>query len=465
MINDKMIWELSDHFWAARYRLSNEVIMDKDEGLFYGYDSSSGLWSPITDENLAANVLRHTLTLGRRQVGFDGNGMRRAKKISGIVSSLSFEAAKTNPWQKRPGLIHLQNGMIDLNEERIKLKPFGPSYYSRNKIPWCFAPGAECDRFFTELLGPALSDDDCELVQRIAGSLLMGVNLTQRIFIFTGTPGGGKSTLIQVLQMLIGQSNVASLRPALLNHRFEMQGFIGKTCLSAADVPGNFLSHESTAVLKSLTGGDFLQAELKRSGLRVPMMGNFNITITANSRLKMNIKDDADTWKRRIVIVSYQRKKPKNPVGNFAEKLMLGDSRLGWKPEASGILNWAISGAQKLLNDSSCGKGFTLNSAQNDRIELLINEGESVRYFIERKVERHDQSDATNRELIEAYHAYCSDNGWDAVCDYSFNSLAREYILRSHRVAPCHCVKRTENGKTSNKRGYKNIRCLNVGPR
>jgi phage/plasmid-associated DNA primase len=82
---------------------------------------------------------------------------------------------------------------------------------------------------------------------------LIGENLAQRLLILTGTAGGGKGTFIRVLVGILGQTNVASLRTQLLNERFELGRFLGKTLLYGADVPEKFLNHRGASVLKSLT--------------------------------------------------------------------------------------------------------------------------------------------------------------------------------------------------------------------
>ena len=66
--------------------------------------------------------------------------------------------------------------------------------------------------------------------------------------ILTGTPGGGKGTFVDVLVGIIGQVNLASLRPQLLAERFELGRFLGKTLLYGADVPENFLNQRGANI-------------------------------------------------------------------------------------------------------------------------------------------------------------------------------------------------------------------------
>jgi putative DNA primase/helicase len=50
----------------------------------------------------------------------------------------------------------------------------------------------------------------------------------------------------------------------VLNERFEIGRFHGKTLLTACDVPGMFLQHSAAQAIKKLTGHDFIPGEVKR---------------------------------------------------------------------------------------------------------------------------------------------------------------------------------------------------------
>jgi phage/plasmid-associated DNA primase len=89
---------------------------------------------------------------------------------------------------------------------------------------------------------------------------LLGGNPAHRFLVLRGTAGGGKSTLVEIIETVIGPHNVAQLRVHLLTERFEIAGFLGKTLLCGKDVPGNFLDNRAAHVIKPLTGGDRLSA-------------------------------------------------------------------------------------------------------------------------------------------------------------------------------------------------------------
>src|SRR5262245_59732570 len=66
----------------------------------------------------------------------------------------------------------------------------------------------DCPRFKNELLATALDPDDIGLLQRWGGSLLLGRNRAQKIMLIVGTAGGGKSTLLEMIEAIVGPANV-----------------------------------------------------------------------------------------------------------------------------------------------------------------------------------------------------------------------------------------------------------------
>ena len=180
------------------------------------------------------------------------------------------------------------NGILRVNDR--KLLRFSPKFHYRNKLAVDFISGAKCPTFETVLLGGALDADDIGLLQRWSGLSLISRNISQAILILSGTAGAGRGTFVRVLERVIGEANVASLRTAQLSQRFEIGRFVGNTLLYGADVPANFLSSETySQSLKSLTGGYLLTAEMKGSMTQLKLKGEFNVIVVSNSRLTVHL--------------------------------------------------------------------------------------------------------------------------------------------------------------------------------
>jgi P4 family phage/plasmid primase-like protien len=243
----------------------------------------------------------------------------------------------------------------------------------------------------------ALGASDIDLIRRWAGLALLGVNLSQKMLLLTGTPGGGKSTLVSVLTGIIGTGNVGMLRTELLGDRFEIGRLSGKTLLYGPDVPEDFLTKSTASGLKSLTGGDVMTAEFKNSNEAPQIKCQFNVIVTSNSRLTVYLEGDADAWRRRLVIVNYDRPKPAVVVPNLAEKIL--------KEEGPGLFNFMLDGLDQLR---AANWDLRLTETQQRRVDDLLLESDAHRVFVvECLVKDSTAAGMTKADVYAAFVEFC----------------------------------------------------------
>ena len=120
------------------------------------------------------------------------------------------------------------------------------------------------------------------------------------------------------------------LGTAFLGERFEIFRFLGKTLLVGVDVPADFMSTSGAIVIKGLVGGDMFDAEQKGGTGCFPVPGHFNVLITSNSRLRLLLEGDAGAWRRRLLVVRYEKPPPTKRILDFDHVLL--------REEGSGIL-------------------------------------------------------------------------------------------------------------------------------
>jgi len=162
---------------------------------------------------------------------------------------------------------------------------------------------------------------------------------------------------------------------------------IGKTLLLGADVKAKFLSERGAHRLKALVGGDILEAERKTSNKQFSIAGNFNVMITSNSRLRVNLEGDQSAWRRRLAIVRYERPYNRKTIPDIHEKLL--------QAEGSGILNFYLEGVQKLFRDIQETGNLVLSERQRQRVDALLSESDSLRIFL--RESRHRAQVRVNR--------------------------------------------------------------------
>jgi phage/plasmid-associated DNA primase len=200
-------------------------------------------------------------------------------------------------------------------------------------------------------------------------------------------------------------------------------------------------------MLKVLVGGDPISAEGKGLNGDFAMFGTFNIVMTCNSRLRIRLEDDAGAWRRRLLIVRYEKPPPGKRILDFHVPLL--------REEGSGILRWALAGFVKLQTEFAERGDFALTDDQRGRIDSLLAESDSLRLFVRERVERHEYGDITNGEFQQAYAEFCADKGWNALPITVVERNAADVMLDVWQVAKNHCIER--DGKKSN-RGWKKVR-------
>ena len=334
--------------------------------------------------------------------------------------------------------------MLDL--ETSELLPFGPEYYSRNQIPIAYEPSAECPRFIDGLLGSMLGTEDQSLLQRVIGGFLLPENLPQIVVSIYGEAAAGKSTLANVCAGIIGQENIGGLRLRHVGNRFEIGRLIGARVLCAPDIPPNFLGDDNAQSLKAMTGGDHLDAELKGSNNLFKVPGVFHILITGNSRPIIDIQNDRDAWKRRLVPFKIERLKEVQSIPNFDKVLI--------EEEGPGILRWAIEGAQSLREEMAMFGKLQLTKAQETRVNDLLYESESLRHFPELYVTVEQTGHATTDEIQRAYAEFCRAKKWSPIKDNSFRAKLPDLMQEIHYVPLSHNIP----SPSGDQRGYRKIR-------
>lgn len=454
MNKDGKVNGVNERFWAGLYSKEHTVLFDPDDKCFYIYQPENGLWRPITAEIIREVISARILEVSRESEAWTLEIQITQTKLNAIVSALKGIVEKRGVFRNRKAYIHVGNGVIRFRKDNdIEFGGFSPDDYSRNQSPLNFDPQAECPRFINELITPAVSIEDADLLQRWAGLSIFGYNLPQRFLILDGTPGGGKGTFVRIIQSLVGIENCCQLRTDQLSERFEMFRFRSKTLLIGPDVAGDFLMQKGASMLKVLVGGDPISAEAKTLNGDFQLFGTFNVVMTCNSHLRIRLEEDAGAWRRRLLIVRYDKPPVSKRIPDF-DKLLLAS-------EGPGILRWALTGFVKLQTEFESDGDFVLNDSQKARIDSLLNESESLRVFVNEQLEACPGENITSQEIVSAYSEFCGDHGWNPMPVTVIEKQLTDLMLEIFHTPKSHSIERDD--KKSN-RGWRGIRLKEIVP-
>ncbi len=279
-----------------------------------------------------------------------------------MVAEIEINAPLWQP-KRHPGKLVVRNGVLDFSGKTVALLPHDSTMQFEYSLDVEYRPDAKCPKFH-DLLNQAVADDDQELIQKWVGSALAGHNQSQVALVLVGNPGTGKGTLVNLITNLIGVRQTAELRVDKFNERFELSAYLGKRLLVAPEIPSDLLSLHGIGRLKALVGQDRMEAEVKFQNRRVAMEGDFHVILHGNRLCAQPWSADVDAFRRRLLIVDFNRTQPVRPVPNLAGQI--------WCEEAAGILAWAVAGVRKYYADVATHGTIPLTVSQQQRVDAVI---------------------------------------------------------------------------------------------
>jgi putative DNA primase/helicase len=436
--------KLNERAVAAKCATKHQLTYNAKLNQYEQFDKAKGLWAIVHEADVRRLLGDLLLELGEewgQEEFVHINTNSHFSSLGRMLQPYGFTVATVQD----EGLLHVLNGVLDLNVTNPKLMPHDPKYSFHHGSPVKYDRKGTCSRFVKHFLRQALADDDIALVQKYCGSMLLGSNSCHGILVIRGTPGGGKSTLVSIIEKVLAEEKVAQLRTTHLTGRFETSTFIGKRVLVGKDVPGDTLNERGARLLKALVGGDLLEAEIKYNPKKQKIRGNYHIVIVSNSKLRVALDGDDDAWRRRLLLVDFENKKPTKPIADLADKLV--------SEEGSGILNWLIAGAAAYRKDMDKHGALLLSEAQEQRIALLLHDSDSVLSYLEQRVEKSEGLDVASQELLVDYFKLCNANAWTPVSGHKFQTRVPDLMCQHFQICRRNDVLR--EGKAV--RGYKGI--------
>ncbi|MFH1377105.1 MAG: phage/plasmid primase, P4 family [Candidatus Woesearchaeota archaeon] len=313
--------------------------------------------------------------------------------------------------------ICLNNGILDLNTMEVEPHNFDIIFF--NKIPVDFDSESKCNKF-EEFLKQILPEDTHNIIQEIFGYVLFKKYNIHKAIMFVGVGANGKSTLLNVLRYFLGNQNISAIPlQQLCINRFSVSSLFGKLANIYADLSSAEL--KETGIFKALTGEDSIRAERK---FKDEFFFDNYAKLIFSCNAVPKTPDDSDAFFRRWIIINF----PNQFIGSSANKDLL--SKLTTESELSGILNWAIIGLKRLLDN----KDFSTAKSVKEVREEYIRMSDSVKAFIMDCIKISPESFEQKRELFTHYTDYCREKSYPPLSEGTFHrDLQRSIRVEDYR--------------------------------
>ena len=231
-----------DHVAAANYVIRNYHTIKYSDQL-YMYDD--GVYVPC--KNKLGAVVR-TLVKGIK------------KNQLAEVTSYIADMTPVKDKMADPKYIAFANGIYNI--ETGELEEFRPEIFITNKIPHNYNYHAYSEVMDTVLDKISVNDDQIrDLLEEMAGFCLYRRNELRKAFILIGDKANGKSTFLDCIVNMVGESNTSALDLSELKDRFRSSEMVGKLLNAGDDIGDNFI--DDTSVFKKVVSGERVTVEKK----------------------------------------------------------------------------------------------------------------------------------------------------------------------------------------------------------
>jgi len=273
------------------------------------------------------------------------------------------------------GVINMLNGMYLYNKDSFI--PHDRKYKMSVTVNVEYDKKATCPTW--DKLLSLICKDRPHLVQAIeefVGYCLSGASYRafNKMLILDGTGSNGKSTLLRVINNLLGEENCGALDlMSIGKERFSAMGLVGKLLNVCAEIPKEAFG--TTGKIKQLTGGDPITVEEKGAGFyQYENIAKFIITYN-----KMPFfPDNSPGMRRRMIVIPCEQNFDENP------ELRLPDpDEYITKHERSGVFNKCITA---YIRAKKIGKFIELDESK-ERIDALIYESNTLQQFIDQEIQ------------------------------------------------------------------------------
>lgn len=316
-------------------------------------------------------------------------------------------------------VLNVRNGMIDLHTGR--LGPHDREKLITKVVEIEYDEHAVCPRFERFLREVFDGDDEVvQFMQRFLGYCLTGDVSEHVIALWYGHGRNGKSTLIEVIQHVLGPY-AGALAPGMLladagtHHSTERVDLRGLRFAFESEIDEGRQWNE--ALLKRLTGGDTIKGRrLYREAIE--FRPTHKIVMSANSK-PITRNNGLAFWKRMVLVpfeVSFAGREDRGLYEQLCK-------------EAPGILTWCVKGCLAWQK-----RGLDIPQTIRKAVNAYRNDMDLIVQFVDQCLEIADDPDVrVDRVLVhKAFADWCVDEGVKFTRNAFYRMMA-EHGYTTHR--------------------------------
>lgn len=316
-----------------------------------------------------------------------------------------------------PGQLAVRNGLLELDADGgPELRPLRPGHFALTQLPVEYDPDATYDEwqsYVEEWAEPGKAD---ALQEYVGYCLDVGAMPFARAMLLVGTGANGKGTFLQVVRALLGEENTTSIDiQTLAAEEYARAEFHAALANIDDDLTSESLD-KGIGLLKRMLAGERIRGrQIWQEAIEFHATGKH--LYAANRVPDVDVADDDGFW-RRWLLIEFPNHYPPDERDHTLE------DRLTEPEMLSGILNWAIEGRERLLEQGH----FTNELLDDDEKRRRWKQwGNSLCRYDVACVRRDPDADrVTTRQAYERYVDWCERRDLEPKSQSAFTSYFKE---------------------------------------
>ncbi|MFV0156453.1 phage/plasmid primase, P4 family [Empedobacter falsenii] len=395
----------------------NHFGLSKHNGNIYAYNGN--FWQKVEKEEFQNFLKNVALKFGVEK--YDAKYHRTIDELHKQFLADSYYKAPQQDANKV--LINLKNGTFELSGKKKFLRDFNQNDFLTYQLNFNYDKDAKSP-LFNNYLDKVLPNKDVQkLLAEYIGSIFLknGNSLLkiEKVMLLYGSGANGKSVFYEVITALIGKENITS---------YSLQSLTNETGYQRAKLENVLLNYApeisskmNPTIFKQLASGEEVEARLPY-GEPFIMSNYAKFLFNCNELPKET--EQTKGYFRRFIIVPFNVTIPEEEQDKSLHTKIIDN-------ELSGILNWALEGLERLIEQ----QGFTQVDEVNEMLKQFKLESDSVAMFIDEGYTKSTKGHYLVSDLYKNYREFCSSSGFVSLNQKNFKRRLEALSIEIRRTS------------------------------
>ena len=304
--------------------------------------------------------------------------------------------------------IAFNNGIYDIVTDTMI--PYTPDIILTNRINHDYNVSAYNQLTDTTLDKLACNDNEVRaLLEECIGYCFYRRNELGKAFILTGDKANGKSTFLDLIKYILGDSNISALDLRELGDRFSTAMIFGKLANIGDDIGDEFMQGNAVSIFKKIVTGNRIKAELKGKD---PFEFNPYVKLLFSANDMPRMRDKTGAVLRRLVMIPFNATFTKDDADYdpFIKYKLITEDSIEY------LIQLGIAGLKRVLHNNE----FTVSKKVTNAITEYEEENNPIIAFIN-EVGADAIVNQPTTEVYLRYSTFCSQSQLQALSKIAFS--------------------------------------------